>query len=765
MKRESFNSGWLFCRGSGTALERTINGAQTPVPVTLPHDAMIGEARDPQTPTGNATGYYPAETVYYTKEFQWNDPSGAAYLEFEGVYHNAAVYINGCLAEQHPNGYTAFTVDISSFLNPGKNTVKVLVRNSLPSSRWYTGTGIYRDVWLLRAGSVHIAPRGVKITVTEADEEAAALLIQTTLVNREAQQQTLRLRHRVGDAELSAPVTLLAGETRTVSLRFTLEHPKLWSVDRPYLYDCVTELEGLDTEHTRFGIRTLSLNAVRGLRVNGEPVKLRGGCIHQDHGVIGVVEHRALTFRRIRKLKEAGYNAIRCAHFPTSRAVLEACDELGMLVMLELCDAWTMPKVDFDYSTYFLSHWEEDATAMVELAYNHPSVIFYSIGNEICEVSDPHEVQYGRQICDHIRALDPTRYLTNCVNPVLSLMERIPELAVKAGADINSILNGNAEELAKLMASREIGEPLEEAFSYLDAAGYNYATFRYEADAGEYPHRVMLGAECYPSALYENWKLCEKLPQLIGDFGWAAWDYLGEAGVGQHRYGEAVEYDLYGAYPWRSAGCGDFDLIGDRRPVSYWRQIVWGLRKEPYLAVQDPAHYGEKQSPTRWGWSDALRSWNHRDYEGKPIVVEAYSDADEVELLVNGRSVGKQKTERCKALFDTIYEPGELTTINIRDGKRAEQDQLKTASDEVYLEQADLGGGIIELSVTDKKGILNPEAVLTITTETTGERTVLGFGSADPKSEENYFDKTVRTWHGRALIVTRGEGELKIEVK
>ena len=765
MKRERFNSDWLFYHGNGTALERTIKGVQMPIPVTLPHDSMIGQKRDPKALTGNATGYYPFETVHYTKEFEWENDTGATYLEFEGIYHNAAVYINGCLAVQHQNGYTGFIVDISSFLKLGKNTVKVLVRNGVPSRRWYTGTGIYRDVWLLWADSVHIVPNGVRITVTEADEEAAALLIQTTLDNRTAKQQTLRLRHRIDGTEISAPVKLSAGETKTVMLRFTLKHPKLWSIDTPCLYDCETILEGLDSEHTRFGIRTLSLNAERGLSINGDPVKLRGGCIHQDHGIVGGIEHRALTFRRIRKLKEAGYNAVRCAHFPTSRTVLEACDELGMLVMLELCDAWTTPKVEFDYSAHFLSHWQEDTAAMVEMAFHHPSVIFYSIGNEICEVSDPHEVQYGRQICDHIRALDPTRYLINSVNPVLSLMNQIPELAVKAGVDINSILNGNAEELTKLMASREIGEPLEEAFSYLDVAGYNYATFRYEADATQYPHRIMLGTECYPDALYENWKLCEKLPELIGDFGWSAWDYLGEAGVGQHRYGEAVEYDLYGAYPWRTAYCGDFDLIGDRRAVSYWRQIVWGIRKEPYIAVQDPAHYGEKQSPTRWGWSDALRSWNYRASKGKPVVVEVYSDASEVELFVNGSSVGKRRTDRCKALFDTVYEPGELTAINIRNGKPAEQDRLMTASDDVHLEQTDLGEGIIELSVKDKEGILNPEAVLTLTVETKGECTILGFGTGDPKSEENYFDKTIRTWHGRALIVTRGDGELKIEVQ
>ena len=291
MKRESFNSGWLFCPGSGTALERTINGAQTPIPVTLPHDAMICQERDPQTATGNASGYYPAQTVHYTKEFTWDDLSGFAYLEFEGIYQNAAVYINGCLAAQHQNGYTAFTVDISPFLKEGKNTVKVLVRNGIPSSRWYTGTGIYRDVWLLRGGSVHIAPNGVKITVTEADEEAAALLIHTALVNQEPRQQTTRLRHRIGDTEISVPVTLLAGETKTVTLRFTLDHPRIWNVDEPYLYDCETVLEGLDAEHTRFGVRTLSLDARRGLRLNGKSIKLRGGCIHQDHGLIGTTEH------------------------------------------------------------------------------------------------------------------------------------------------------------------------------------------------------------------------------------------------------------------------------------------------------------------------------------------------------------------------------------------------------------------------------------------------------------------------------------------
>ena len=765
MKRKLFNDGWLFCRGSGTALEHTLMTAETPIAVTLPHDAMLSEKRSPDHPAGNASGYYPYETVYYTKEFEPEDLSGSTYLEFEGIYKNAAVYLNGCLAAQHTNGYTPLIIDATPFLKAGKNTVKVLVRNSVPSCRWYPGTGIYRDVWIHRAGQIHIAPNGVKISTLETNTEAASLLIRTTLVNREQKQQTISLRHRIGKAELITPVTMLPNETKSVSVRFTLDDPKLWSIDAPNLYECETELLGWDTENTRFGIRTLSLDARRGLRINGECTKLRGGCIHQDHGVIGAIEHRAMTRRRIGKLKEAGYNAVRCAHFPTSRAVLEACDEFGMAVMLELCDAWTAPKMEADYSYDFLSHWQEDVEAMVDLAYNHPSVILYSIGNEIGEVSNAHEAQYGRAICNRIRSLDPGRYITNCVNIALALMDRLPELAVRAGMDINSIMNGNAEELARLLASKELGEPLEEAFSYLDIAGYNYASFRYEADAVFYPHRIMLGAESYPDALYENWKLCKKLPQLIGDFGWSAWDYLGEAGVGQLRYGDALDYDLYGAYPWKTANCGDFDLIGDRRPISYWRQIACGLRQEPYIAVQDPAHYGEKQSPTRWGWSDALRSWNYRGYEGRAIVAEVYSDADEVELFLNGRSLGRKAPVRCKVLFDTVYEEGELIAVNLRNGQTAQKDRLVTASYDVHLEQTDCGDGITELSVKDENGVLNPDAALCLSARVSGDRTILGFGTADPQSEECFCDTTVRTYKGRALIVTRGDGDLIIEVQ
>ncbi|MBR3359173.1 MAG: DUF4982 domain-containing protein [Solobacterium sp.] len=765
MKKECFNEDWLFHSGIGTAFEKTIHGEAAAEKVTLPHDAMIRQKRDEHAPAGNASGYYPYTSACYTKKFTLDDEPETLYLEFEGVYKNASVYLNGSLIAQHANGYTPFLTDISQYVRQGSNSLKVLVRNSVPSSRWYSGTGIYRDVWLYRAKDVYIVPHGVKVTVLHADQKTAELSVSTEIVNRLRSRVSVQLVHRIENEEIRTTATMCPGETKTVTLRFYVKNPHLWNPETPYLYECHTELCGYDTDTVCFGIRTLSLDPYRGLRINGEEIKLRGGCIHQDHGIVGGIEHEAMTCRRIRKLKEAGYNAVRCAHFPTSRTVLEACDEIGMLVMLELCDAWTTPKVEGDYSCEFRSDWKQDTEDMVRLAYNHPSVIIYSIGNEIFEVSDPHEVQYGLQICSLIRSLDQTRYTTNCINMILAMLDKIPELAVRTGVDINSILNGNMEELHKVLASKEMGEPLEEAFSQTDIAGYNYAEFRYETDIRDYPQRIILGTECYPGALYDNWQLCRKHPQIIGDFGWTAWDYLGEAGVGQHRYGEADNNDLYGKYPWRSAGCGDFDLTGNRRPVSYWREIVWGLRKEPYIAVQDPAHYGEKQSPTKWGWSDAERRWNYRGQEGKPVTVEVYSDADEVELYINDRHIGKEKTVCDKAFFTAVFEPGTVRAVNIRNGEPAETDELVSASYDVHVEQTETGEGIVEFKVTDDQGILNPDVTVHLTVSKENGPELLGLGSADPKSDENYFERTVKTWQGRAMAVIRGTGKLRIEVK
>ena len=402
----------------------------------------------------------------------------------------------------------------------------------------------------------------------------------------------------------------------------------------------------LDEEEGTFGIRKLQLDTKHGLRINGKVVNLRGGCIHHDNGVTGTAEFAHAAEFRVRKLKEAGYNAIRSSHYPMSIKLLEACDKLGVYVMDEFSDVWTSTKVDYDYGTHMAEWWEHDVTNLVTKDYNHPCVIMYSIGNEIPENGNKFDAQWGKKLADKIRTLDDSRYVTNSLNLMLSIMDRIGEMMAAAqgggeGAsgepmEINSAMSNMGDMMGALIASEIAGKATEEAFAQVDIAGYNYATVRYEQDAKNYPNRIIVGSETYPQDLDKNWELIEKHPYIIGDFSWTAWDYLGEAGIGKITYGESQGMGFYAEYPYKAAYCGDMNLIGDRRPISYWREIIWGLRKAPYVSVQPPQYYGVKHGMTFWSMTDAVRSWNWAGYEGKPVIVEVYADADEAELYVNG---------------------------------------------------------------------------------------------------------------------------------
>lgn len=779
MRKISVHSDWTFCKSGGTALDHVISEKEPPVAVTLPHDAMILNKRKPDVRFGNCVGYFPNETVHYTKSFHLEEAS-CVYLEFEGVYMNCSVFVNNCLAGQHVNGYTPFLLDITQYVHIGENKLKVVVRNGVPSSRWYTGTGIYRDVNLYQGGEVHIAPNGVRLTTLQAENDLAVVRIETDIRSIAQTVTDLKVRHTILDykgntiTKTGFPVTMLPAERKTASTRIEIENPGLWNVDTPNLYTCVTTVQwgkGKDEQADRFGIRTLQLDTKHGLRINGMETKLRGGCIHHDFGIVGAASFRKLEQRRIRKMKAAGYNAIRSAHFPASRALLEVCDEEGMLVMNEFSDAWTSGKTDFDYAAFFPNCWEEDAQALVKTSYNHPSVVIYSIGNEIMECANRIDVQWGKRIADKIRSLDNTRYLTNGINLPLSIMDRIPAMAAKEGmisnpTEINTLLNGGMPMIRKLMASKSAGEAVDEACSHLDIVGHNYATYRYEPDMKFYPHRMMVGSETYPGALDANWELVEKYPQVLGDFSWTAWDYLGEAGIASILYGGETPA-MYGPYPWKSAYVGDFDLIGDRRPISYWRESIWGKRTAPYIAVQNPAHYGEEQHSTEWGWTDAERCWNWQGYEGKPITVEIYTAAEEVELLCNGKACGKAAVGTEKkyiAKINTVYQPGVLEAIAYKDGKECGRDILRSAVGTLHLQaetfehQIKANGqdiAVIELSLVDVNGILHPNADIQVTIHTEGPISVQGFGTANPMSEENYFDNTISTFHGRALAVVR----------
>ena len=798
MKKQRFNDNWLFHEGSGSSLEALIGGAgKEPKKVTLPHDASVERERNPQEPNGSGNGFFREENMHYTKEFSLDaaDADKNIWLEFEGAYQNSFVYINGSFAAKHPYGYSNFYVDATRYVRFDRpNQIKVVLKNGVPSGRWYTGGGLYRDVNLMVADRLHLVPDGIRLAAVEAEEDQAVIraesVIEYTGTGTRAVTLTVQLLEDGKPvAQDTIPVTVEEHSRNTYRQKLYVEAPKRWDEENPYLYTYKAFLcEGetvLDTEEGTFGIRKLQLDRKHGLRVNGKEVKLRGGCIHHDNGVTGTAEFADTAEFRVRKLKEAGYNAIRSSHYPMGRRLLEACDRLGMYVMDEFSDVWTTTKVDFDYGMHMAEWWEQDITNLVNKDYNHPCVIMYSIGNEIPETGNRFDVQWGKKLADKLRSLDDSRYVTNSLNLLLSIMDRMGELmaamaggagqenagAAEAPVEINSAMSSLGDMMEQAIASDFAGEATEEAFGQVDIAGYNYGTVRYEKDLEKYPNRIIVGSETYPGDLAKNWELVEKHPAIIGDFSWTSWDYLGEAGIGRIGYNEESSFGFYAPYPYKAAYCGDINLIGDRRPVSYWREIIWGLREAPYLSVQPPKYYGMKKNLTPWCTTDAVRSWNWSGFEGKPVIVEVYADADEAELFANGVSVGRKavgEEKKCIALFDTVYTPGTLEVVVYKDGKETGRDAIATAKEEVQIvahaEKTQIAAdeselAYVEICLVDEDGVLNPGCDKEVSISVEGPGTVLGFGSANPESEENYFDRTAKAYEGRLRAAIRGTGE------
>lgn len=781
MIRQSFNHGWTV--EPHTSFTNMFSGK--PEPVTLPHDVMITKARDPKATSAEKKGFYPDGIYDYKKKFfipvEYKDKR--VFFEFEGVYANAMVYINGDFAGQHPYGYSNFYIKADRFLKYGEeNEIKVVTR-STDDSRWYTGTGIYRNTKIMIANPVHIALDGVKITTPDIAHGRAIVMVATTVENEGMNTQKTKIVTEIIDAEGnvvasdSAPYTTFAGESATVRQRLYVKEPKLWSVETPYLYTCrIKVMDGehvLDEEETTFGIRSLSLDAVDGLRINGEVVKLRGACIHHDNGIIGAAAIDRAEERRVEILKAAGFNAIRSSHYPISKAMLRACDRLGMLVVDEAFDMWTTNKSPFDYAMHFPVWWEKDIEAMVNKDFNHPCVIMYSIGNEIPEVGSPNGAAWGRKLTEKIRSLDPTRYVMISVNCMLTVMDKLRERAkslVNMEGNFNNALGGNTADVMKQINKSEmVTAATAETFATVDVAGYNYADTRYEMDKELFPNRIICGSETFPKDIANNWKLVKENGHVIGDFTWTGWDYLGESGIGMIAYDEEASNrkGLLGEYPWLTAYCGDIDIIGNRRPQSYYREIVFGLRNEPYIAVQRPANYGKKAYISSWGWSDVVSSWSWEGFEGKPVKVEVYSGADEVELFVNGKSVGKAAAGEAngyKAEFETVYLPGEIVAVAYTNGKETGRTRLKSAGSRVNLlaevdrseiEANDSDLAFITISLVDDEGILKPLADREVSVKVEGPGILLGFGSANPKPERNFFEATQMTFDGKALAVIR----------
>ncbi|MBQ7994587.1 MAG: DUF4982 domain-containing protein [Solobacterium sp.] len=792
MRKIRFNDDWTYCRGSGSAIENMF-GNTLKMKVALPHDASVGLPRTEDAKGGSGNGFFQETDCCYTKTFTAAsaDCEKEFFLEFEGVYQNVFVYVNGAFAGKHPYGYTPFILKITEFLDFGQsNTVKVVIKNNVASGRWYTGTGIYRDVNLLICDRLHLAAEGIHLTTVSAEDDVTVIQCDTKAENTGICTHHAELRIRLLDssgntaAECSSPFTIYERQTKLIRQYLYVRNAQLWEPDSPSLYSFHAEIieQGsvVDEEMGTFGIRVLSLDPVHGLRINGKSIKLRGGCIHHDNGIIGTAEFPHAAFERIRKLKDAGYNAVRSAHHPMSRCLLDACDRLGMLVMDEFSDVWTNTKVDYDYGMHMSGWWQQDITAMVNKDYNHPSVILYSIGNEISEAGNRHDVQMGAEIASLIRRLDQSRYTVNCINFVMCMLDQIAAqyLDKEDGtAEINTAMDQLGSLTQMIVCGEQAALTTQEAFAQVDVAGYNYAAARYRQDGSLYPNRIIVGSETNPQALDMNWELVKELPYVIGDFSWTAWDYLGEAGIGRMLYDEQPAIGVYADYPFKAAYCGDFNLIADRRPVSCWREIIWGRRSQPYLAVRPPEFHGISRRKTDWCFTDALRSWNWPGYEGKPVTLEAYTDAEEAELYINGRlierkSVGTEK--KAVVLFETVYMPGTAEIVVYSAGRERGRDRIITAEDDVVIKAVSDRKSIpadgsdicyIDVTLTDHAGNINPGIRKTVSVSVEGPAVIQGYGSADPAGIDNYYDTSVNTYEGRLRTALRASGRGKITVR
>lgn len=789
MIRRPFLEGWTV--GPKLGAFEAPDAATAPRPVRLPHDALRELPRSAGSDQGVNSGYHPGGVFEYARDIDvpedWRHKT--VLLEFEGVYRDATVFVDGAHAAHEPNGYNGFVVVLDPFLRFGERQRITVEARAHRDSRWYTGAGIYRPVHLVVAEPVHVPLGGTRVTTPDLDPDRAVVEVATTVANLTRHTATVRAHWRILDprgevvATADAPVTVLPGDSAVARVRVAVEGPRLWHPDSPALYRCETTLTGadgeLDADAVDFGIRRLQVDAARGLRLNGGPVVLRGACVHHDNGPLGAATIDAAEDRRVRLLKQAGFNALRSAHNPMSRAMLDACDRHGMLVMDELTDVWTRSKTAFDSATTFAETWRSDVAALVAKDVNHPSVIMYSIGNEILELGTPHGATWSRRLAEAVRALDPTRPVTNGINGIIANLPRMSEaIAELEAADPNTMMANMGEQMARMNASELVSDSIEESAAVLDVVGFNYADSRYRQDAVDHPHRIIVGSETFPAHIDAMWALVTELPHVIGDFTWAGWDYLGEAGIGRVDYTDELGYvatGTAGPYPYLTAECGDLDITGHRRTISYYREIVYGLRDEPYIAVHRPQHHGRPTATTPWSWDDTVASWTWASPPGAPVTIDVYADADEVELLLDGTSlgvapVGVEKSFRAR--FETTWHPGELVAVARRDGADVGRHVLRTATEPSLVARAedpqvDVDGLIfVRIALEDAGGVVACDADRLVRVEVDGPGELVGLGTGRARTEESFAVDTVTTYDGRALAIVRptGAGEVAVTV-
>lgn len=779
MKKIPFSNGWTFWK---------VGCEEDRQHVSLPHDAMLETERTNASMGGTNISWFQGGDYVYEKVFdvhadfaQDMPEDSRIVIEFEGVYRNAEVYLNEKKIAVHPYGYTGFYVELADLL-PGENCLRLIAFNSQqPNSRWYTGSGIYRPVSLYILPKKHILLNGVKIKTTDYVHPAVEITVTT---NSPGQVNVEILKH----GEEKVLYNTADSTEGAVTLRVPMPGALLWSEESPELYTCRVSFEG-DCQETPFGVRMVECTAKKGFCVNGKRVILRGACIHHDNGILGAVAEPFAEERKIRLLKETGYNAIRSAHNPCSKALLDACDRLGMYVLDEYIDMWYIHKTKYDYADYFDAWWQKDLTDMIEKDYNHPSVIMYSIGNEVAETSQPRGIGLTEQMTEYIRSLDDTRGVTCGINIFFNYLfsmgfgvysDKKADQAAKKTVVKNSVGSEFYNNIAGIAGASfmKFGATLHgsnvktrDAFAKLDIAGYNYGIRRYKNDLVQYPNRIILGTETFCADAYTFWEMAKENPALIGDFVWAGMDYLGEAGVGAWEYKDYAPDFSHGA-GWITAGSGRLDITGKGSGEALYTRVAFEL-DDIHMAVVPVMDRRQRHSPSAWKMTNAIPSWSFNGLDGAEATVEVYSRAHTVALYINDAKVGEKKRGKdCRFVFKTKYAKGTLEARAFdAKGRQVAQTALHSAGEETRLtlvpEQSTIGKKdlcYVRIRYTDNKGEVKPLARGVVKVEVENG-VLLGLGNGCSYNEDGYLKPHTDTYYGEALAIIRPNGTGDVRVK
>jgi len=729
---------WLFHRGLFKDAHKPETIDTDWRTVDLPHDWSIEDVPGTDSPFnkavsggGQATGYAVGGTGWYRKKLQIKKVEGRkAILRVDGAMLVSKVFLNGHQIGENKNGYMPKDYDLTPHLNDdGNNLLAICVENEGHNSRWYTGSGLYRHVWLTECNETHIIPDGIFIRTTNITDQYAE--IEALVETANTKSETINIE--INDGTKSEERRLISNEQTTIRLK--IHNPRLWSPEDPYLYQATATIlkdnQHIDEVTISLGIRTIEVSAERGLRINGKETKLKGGNVHHDNGILGAAAHDDAEERRILKMKEAGFNAIRTSHNPPSPYFLDMCDKHGMLVLDEAFDEWEVTKVPQGFGTTFKEHAEEQLESMIRRDRNHPSVIFWSIGNEIPHCFLRNDI--AKKLRETIEKLDTSRPITE---------------GVCAGWHTPGWVDWQTSSAP--------------AFEHLDVGGYNYEEANWEEDHSKHPERIMMSTESFPLDFHKTWQLIEKHPYCIGDFVWTALDYIGESAIGQTivEKGDLRMED----FPIHLSMCGDLDIICDRKPQSYYREAHFheGVIR---MAVELPLTEGQRIDESgwchKWGWDDVVSHWNLDAFEGKELKVHVYSSCETVEIFLNGKSLGKKQVgEDHLTKFEVPYAKGELKAVG-RIGDETHEHILRTAATPSRL-KVDIakpekkGKGhlvFVEITVVDEDGIHCPLANDSLQIDVEGTAKLIAFGNADPRDLGSLKDGVHNVWQGRALAV------------